>query len=411
MKCYTEPYEGSADYVFFSYCHADAGAVYPIIERLAAEGFRVWYDTGIHPGEDWPEVIARHLSGAKVFLAAVSKASAESHNCRNEVSFAISINKPFVSVVIEDFPMPLGMKLQLSGSNYIKQPDYEEEVFYRRLLSSKVLDGCRDRDARASESALRQWRAHVLEYRGETVGPVIELEPEPDEGPENGPDNGPDGELETRVTPESAVFIRVKTHEAFRLDKSPVRLGRSRECDAVLSGNPSISREHLVIERDPGGFRLKNTSGSSILCINDAAVPKGETVVLGACEEITVADEKCFFVSGPECDRILSEGAIRLLRCVSTGETRLLSADVLPLNRYHMWRRGILGDPRISREHHAELLRSGRQVMLRDTGSKHGTFLNGRRLTAGEAAELRSGDVLSIVETAFEYNEFEIGIR
>ena len=121
MKCYSVPYEGNQEYIFFSYCHEDAPLVYPIIERLSIEGFRVWYDNGIHPGDDWPEVIAAHLSRAKVCVATISKASAESHNCRNEVSFAIANNKPFVSVLIEDFPMPLGMQLQLSSSNYIKK--------------------------------------------------------------------------------------------------------------------------------------------------------------------------------------------------------------------------------------------------------------------------------------------------
>ena len=52
MKCYSVPYEGDQEYIFFSYCHDDAPLVYTIIERLSIEGFRVWYDNGIHPGDD-----------------------------------------------------------------------------------------------------------------------------------------------------------------------------------------------------------------------------------------------------------------------------------------------------------------------------------------------------------------------
>ena len=71
MKCYASPYEGQQDYLFFSYCHDDAAKVFPIIERLALEGFRVWFDDGIHPGEEWPEVIANHLTGAKACVCLV----------------------------------------------------------------------------------------------------------------------------------------------------------------------------------------------------------------------------------------------------------------------------------------------------------------------------------------------------
>ena len=58
MKCYVKPCEGR-DTLFVSYCHSDAAQVFPIIERLAIEGYRVWYDNGVHPGEEWPETIAR----------------------------------------------------------------------------------------------------------------------------------------------------------------------------------------------------------------------------------------------------------------------------------------------------------------------------------------------------------------
>lgn len=57
------------------------------------------------------------------------------------------------------------------------------------------------------------------------------------------------------------------------------------------------------------------------------------------------------------------------------------------------------GDERVSRDH-AELVQEpgdgGSQWALRDTGSKHGTFLNGVRLAPGKAATLRDGDVITI---------------
>ena len=164
MKCYAVPYEGDQDYLFFSYCHDNAGQVYPIIERLVLEGFRVWYDDGIHPGEDWPQVIAEHLSRATACVAAISRASAESHNCRNEVSFAVANNKPFLSIILEDFKMPLGMKLQLSSSRFLEHFGQSEDVFYDALLNTPTLAACRMSGVYADPSALKAWRNHAAEY-------------------------------------------------------------------------------------------------------------------------------------------------------------------------------------------------------------------------------------------------------
>ena len=164
MKCYVKPFEGR-DTLFVSYCHSDAAQVFPIIERLAIEGYRVWYDNGVHPGEEWPETIARHMIDAKVCVAMVSAKAAESHNCRNEVTFAVANSMPLLSVVLEDFKMPLGMQLQLGNSRYIRKYEETEEAFYAELLSSPVLAPCRATDGGADEEALKRWRKHAEEYR------------------------------------------------------------------------------------------------------------------------------------------------------------------------------------------------------------------------------------------------------
>ena len=71
-RCSVRPYEGADNYIFVSYCHRDKQEVYPIIERLARDGYRVWYDEGIDPGADWPEVIADHLSRCALCIAFLS---------------------------------------------------------------------------------------------------------------------------------------------------------------------------------------------------------------------------------------------------------------------------------------------------------------------------------------------------
>ena len=554
MNCYANPYEGDQEYIFFSYCHDDASSVYPIIERLTIEGFRVWYDNGIHPGDDWPEVIASHLTKAKVCVAAISKAAAESHNCRNEVSFAIANNKPLVSIVIEDFPMPLGMQLQLSSSNYIKYDDNGQEAFYRKLISAPSLAECRKQGDSASHLALSEWQKHIQEYRknqqndqvpvsrGFIIDPtwfeerkrleaeIAALNKEREEAEErlkkekerllaeaekqraeeeqlreqrrmleeanrkseaerlareaeakrqaeeearrkaeaeklareaeakrqaeeearrraeaeqlareaeakrlaeeqkeikrsglsgnrqqmnekvdlSKKDNSDANGDDTASNVIGAMLIRLRTGEIFKLNSGIARIGRAKDADIVFSGNKAISHAHIEIVETGGRYSVKNISSSSVI-VNGADVRTGETAELNEYTDVTLGDEPCFFVFGWALKRIIEEKTLRMLRCKETGETRLFIQDSLPLNRYNKWNNNVLGDQRISREHHAELFRDGRASMLRDVGSLHGTFLNGRRLKVGEAAELHNGDVVAVVETEFIYYESTIG--
>ncbi len=143
-RCSAKPYEGDKDYIFISYCHKDRALVFPVIERLAYDGYRVWYDEGIDPGSEWPEIIAQHLGGARVCLAFISENSCNSHNCRREISFALLKKKFFVSVMLEEVEMSAGMEMQLSSSQSIykyKLPTQEE--FFDKLYETKMLEECR----------------------------------------------------------------------------------------------------------------------------------------------------------------------------------------------------------------------------------------------------------------------------
>ena len=116
MKCFIQPYDGDEPYIFVSFCHKDEANVYPMIERLVVDGYRVWFDDGLHPGDDWPDVIAEHLYNSTTCLIVASSAYVQSSNCKNEMTFAINYNKPIVSVILEKFNMPNGLKMQICRS-------------------------------------------------------------------------------------------------------------------------------------------------------------------------------------------------------------------------------------------------------------------------------------------------------
>ena len=464
MKCYASPYEGQQDYLFFSYCHDDAAKVFPIIERLALEGFRVWFDDGIHPGEEWPEVIANHLTGAKACVSVVSVQAAESHNCRNELSFALANNKPMLSIILEDFPMPLGIQLQLSNTRYLRTYEENEESFYNKLLHAPLLAACREAGSGADSDALQSWREHCgiysrggddseapapgpgpingypwfvkrpkKEKKTPPAPPVVEQPPEPEaetppappvfeQPPEPEDDEEktiliPEGDEEeedgrtifgTRYNP--AMLLRISTGEMFPLKKERTVLGRTRsKADLAFIDNLKISGRHAEIWKKGSEYELRNLKPTNETVVNGQLLEPSGSAELTPCSEILLADEAFFLLYGDAYDRVFDEQKICLLKSRDTGETRVLAEDSLPLDRHHKWAGDVLGDQRIHRSGHAEIYREHGRIYLRDLGSRHGTFLNGRRLTPNEGVELHDNDILAVVDTEFLYYEIKTG--
>ena len=143
MKCNAIPYEGELPYVFFSFCHENQEIVYPLIERMAAAGFRVWFDDGIHPGQEWPEVIAAHLNQSAVCVCAASIEFQNSHNCKNELTFAVNGKKTVMAILLEEFEMSLGLKLQLGNTQQLKLSEHTLEEFLDLFLNAPMLEACK----------------------------------------------------------------------------------------------------------------------------------------------------------------------------------------------------------------------------------------------------------------------------
>ena len=140
------PYEGKEKYIFISYSHKDTDRVMPIISRLMNEGFRVWYDDGISPGTEWPEVIAQHLNDCELFVSFLSNSYMDSVNCKREIDFAVRKRKKFLAVFLEDTELSLGVEMQISTvqsvNYYLTTPD----IFFERFFDSEVVknSGCRE---------------------------------------------------------------------------------------------------------------------------------------------------------------------------------------------------------------------------------------------------------------------------
>ena len=129
-------YEGNEPYIFFSYAHKDSDVVLPIIEALANNGFRVWYDAGVNAGDCYVDELAERISHSAVVVVFLSKAYLQSKLCYNEIRFALTKEKQVISVYIEDVALTPGMKMQLSTTHALfgNRKPYKE--FLQELIEA-----------------------------------------------------------------------------------------------------------------------------------------------------------------------------------------------------------------------------------------------------------------------------------
>ena len=138
MKPPFTAYRGAKPYLFASYAHRNIRDVFPIIRRLADARFRVWYDEGIEPGNEWPEEVGRALTTCQLFLVFMSPEAMESRNVRNEINMAAAENKAIMVVFLQTTELSEGMKLQIGTVQFLNRWELGETEFHAKLEA--VLD-------------------------------------------------------------------------------------------------------------------------------------------------------------------------------------------------------------------------------------------------------------------------------
>ena len=137
------PYRGDQSYIFMSYSHRNMDAAMKIVERMQADGYRVWYDEGIDPGTEWDENIASHVESCGFFIALLSSEYLDSSNCRDELNYARDLGKPRLLIYLEDVQLPGGMQMRLSRLQAVHQYRYKNpDRFYEKLYASKGMEIC-----------------------------------------------------------------------------------------------------------------------------------------------------------------------------------------------------------------------------------------------------------------------------
>ena len=138
-----EAYVGDEPYIFVSYAHRDADRVYPILQRLHDMGYRIWYDEGIDPGNEWLSDIADALFQCSQFVVMISENAVRSINVKKEVfSVVRKADIPFLPIFIEETSLPRDWDVNISIYQGIMHHLMHQENFItliQRAFSTELL--------------------------------------------------------------------------------------------------------------------------------------------------------------------------------------------------------------------------------------------------------------------------------
>ncbi len=129
-------YKGSEPYIFVSYAHLDSAMVFDEIRGFNENGYKVWYDEGISPGNEWTDEIAEALEKCALFVVFITPASAGSSNVQNEINFALDEKKPFLAIHLKETTLRAGIKLQIGTKQAIIRYSMSDEEYLYKYTSA-----------------------------------------------------------------------------------------------------------------------------------------------------------------------------------------------------------------------------------------------------------------------------------
>lgn len=143
----TRSYSGNKKYIFISYRHTDIDVVKRIVADMQGRGYRIWWDEGIKPSEDFTEVIANRLKDSDVLFSFLSEGYLTSDFCLDELNYGIKNHKKIVPIKMDDVELPSGIDLRLIRIHMIFMKNYASEkdlVDYLCEECDEILHDCRE---------------------------------------------------------------------------------------------------------------------------------------------------------------------------------------------------------------------------------------------------------------------------
>ncbi len=130
-----EAYTGKEAYLFVSYSHRDAAQVYPVLDILYDNKYRLWYDESCETGNDFRDELKERIEGCSGVILFVSESSMNSPFCGMEILCAKEKNKRIFPIYLGDnLDIPPAFQIFLSNLHHSSVTDK------RKMLSSLLRD-------------------------------------------------------------------------------------------------------------------------------------------------------------------------------------------------------------------------------------------------------------------------------
>lgn len=351
MKRVISPYSGDEEYTFVSYCHKDEKRVYPIIAKLMEKGCRIWYDDGIDPGTEWPEVIAEHLGNCAACVAFVSEASVMSHNCRREINFALMKQRPLLIVILDNVQLSPGMEMQFS------------------TIQS------------------------VLAYRGGTdvIASLMRFEPLL-----RCLDNAPTDEIvpfsekqsdETEAEEDIPYLVRERSGARVFFTKN-LLIGRAESSGYPIAANMNVSGRHAELKIERGRLWISDLSSTNGTFVNNIRLEPHKSTELVCGDKVVLGDEVFFVKKG-------GEKAVSV-ECIRTGKVCFIREGELLVGADKQLCGFVIDDNKYVGKKHLTITVGEGGVTVCDNNSTNGSWVLGEKIPSGRRVNLVDSGVVRI---------------
>lgn len=361
MTCRAIPYEGKEPYIFVSYCHKDRAQIYPVLEQMALDSYRIWYDDGNHAGDDWLDNIENRLEDCKAVVAFISENSSLSHNCKSEIVYALKCRKKIIPILMDNADLPKGLRMQLCYLHYLKRADFpSDQAMLNKVCETEECGQCKAAPGSIMLKSFANEAGPEIVQTNEMPGKKahkIKISIFPKRAKAPAPETaglpGPDGECGCEAASDMP-----DAGEAFVPEKGPDTLcgpETSEEESAALSRNWD-GNEATVCEKmanagkdDDGDLTVRVSGQNRALLLHPAA-------------------QKAYILRKPQA---------------KIGRSPI-KCDVV-----------IEGNDSVSK-YHADIIQYHQKCFLRDANSSNGTYIKGEQIEAGKEVQLENPAVFQL---------------
>ncbi len=116
--------------ILISYSRRDKEYIAKLVDALRQQNFEVWFDNNIRTGTDWDDTIESEIRKADAIVLVLSETSVASENVKDEVSYAIGLDKLIVPIKIEECEVPM----RLARKQFVDFTTMGAEAGFERLV-------------------------------------------------------------------------------------------------------------------------------------------------------------------------------------------------------------------------------------------------------------------------------------